>query len=151
MPESHFAEEPRDFSKKEIRVLLVEDDSVDSIGMQRLLKSYTGARFQFSTASRLEEALEKMDSSFFDVVVLDLNLPDSHGGETILRTLMHSASVPLIIFSGNRSQHLSESARMRGIYAYLFKDLGAMSQLPRTLHQAVLERREVQAIEADKN
>ena len=142
---------PQASSGLEIRVLLVEDDAVDSISVQRQLKSYSRASFHFTTASRLEQALHCMDTAFFDVVLLDLNLPDSHGGETLLRTLMHSAKIPVIIFSGNRNRNLPESARDRGVYAYLVKDLGVVNQLPETLHEAVLERRAAQADEAERN
>jgi DNA-binding NtrC family response regulator len=129
----------------EIRVLLVEDDSVDSIWVQSQLSAYPDAKFHFTLASRLEQALEQMDSGFFDAILLDLNLPDSHGGETLLRTMMHSSRIPVIVLSGNRSQRLSESARDRGVYAYLIKDAGAISSLPQSLHEAVLERQAVQA------
>jgi len=137
--------------KMGIRVLLIEDDSADSMWVQRQLKTYAGAAFQVTLATRLEQALEQIDTAFFDVVLLDLNLPDSHGGETILRTLMHSARTPLIIFSGNRNQHLTESARHRGVYAYLVKELGAVDFLSQTLHQAVLDRRTAQAEEAERS
>jgi two-component system cell cycle response regulator len=139
-----------DLTKLIIRVLLIEDDAVDSMWVQRQLNSYPHAEFHLTMASRLEQALEQMDSAFFDVVLLDLNLPDSHGGETILRTLMHAAKIPLIIFSGNRSAHLSESALQRGVYAYLIKDRGTAPHLAQTLHEAVLQRRAVQALESDK-
>lgn len=140
-----FATDPSDVAGHEgavIRVLLVEDDLVDSTWVRRQLLSYAGVRFHLAVASRLEWALQHMDSAFFDAVLLDLSLPDSHGGETLLRTLMHSSRVPVLILSGNRDQHLSESARQRGVYAYLVKGMSTMAMLPRILHEAVMERRQ---------
>jgi DNA-binding NtrC family response regulator len=144
-----FASSPADLGDCGIRVLLVEDDLVDSSWVRRQLLAYPSARFHLAVASRLDWALQHMDTVFFDAVLLDLTLPDSHGGETLLRTLMHSSRIPVIILSGNRDQQLSESARQRGVYAYLIKGLPSMESLPRMLHEAVMERRTAQADDAN--
>src|SRR5258708_6651430 len=151
---SHADSSPQEISmesgKTEIRVLLIEDDAVDSQWVQRQLESYPGAHFRLISASLLEQALVQLDTAFFDAILLDLNLPDSHGGETILRTLLHSTNIPLIVLTGNRDRHLSDNARQRGAYAYLVKGLGTMTQLPSTIHEAVHERRLAQAAEVER-
>ena len=132
-----------------IRVLVIEDDEVDQQWVRRQLESYPSVKFQTVLKASLEEALPRLDSPFFDAVVLDLNLPDSHGGETILRTLLHATQLPMVVLTGNRDHHLSDSARQRGVYAYLVKGAGSMDVLARTLHEAVMERRARQAEEMD--
>jgi DNA-binding NarL/FixJ family response regulator len=136
-----------DHAKMEIRVLLIEDDAVDRHWVRKQLEAYPEVLFHLTVDTQLGPALGHLDSVFFDAVLLDLTLPDSHGGETILRTLLHSKGIPLIVLSGNRDRQLSNSARARGVYAYLIKGLISMSQLARTLHSAVLERRNFQAEE----
>jgi DNA-binding NtrC family response regulator len=133
-----------------IRVLVIEDDAVDCKWVQRQLETYGAVKFSVTIASRLEQALRCMDTAFFDAVVLDLNLPDSHGGETMLRTLLHSTNIPLIVLTGNRDHHLSDSARQKGVFAYLVKGMDAMDRLARTIHEAVAQRRDSPALDADE-
>jgi two-component system cell cycle response regulator len=136
--------------KMEIRVLVIEDDAVDLKWVQKQLEAYPPVTFLVTMASRLEQALRCLDTAFYDAVVLDLNLPDSHGGETMLRTLLHSTTIPLVVLTGNRDHHLSDSARQRGVFAYLVKGMDAMDRLARTLHEAVQERRASVALVAEE-
>ena len=62
-----------------IRILLVEDNSDDALLLRRTLDDRTRNLFDLVHAERLDAALKHLNSAAFDVVLLDLSLPDSHG------------------------------------------------------------------------
>jgi CheY-like chemotaxis protein len=63
-----------------LRVLLVEDSPVDAGLIQAILRS---SSLQLTTVDRLSEALTVLRSTQINVILLDLNLPDSHGLDTL--------------------------------------------------------------------
>ncbi len=68
--------------EKHIKILLVEDNPGDVYLIQELLRT-SGLQFSIERASSLAEAIKMTGSQDFDVVLLDLGLPDSFGLETL--------------------------------------------------------------------
>jgi two-component system sensor histidine kinase UhpB len=131
--------------KPDIRVLLVEDDKVDSASLQRQMEKYEEAKFQVTAVPSLDQALQHWKNESFDFVVLDLSLPDSQGGETIRKSLPHFVGVPVLILTGNRDKQLSQESRKKGVYAYLNKDEDSAEYLPGLILRALEERRNMRA------
>lgn len=73
-----------------VTVLLVEDNPGNARLVEILLSGVDAAGFEVTRAGGLSEALEHLDRSGFDVVLLDLPLPDSNGLATVGR--MQSAA-----------------------------------------------------------
>jgi DNA-binding response OmpR family regulator len=71
-------------AEQSIKVLLVEDNPGDVHLLRELLWDVTGEQFQLIPVERLEEALKSTETERFDVMLLDLSLPDSHGLETFI-------------------------------------------------------------------
>lgn len=80
------------------RVLLVEDDALDQSLFRRTLKK-TGA--EIVCAARLDEAIERLARERFDLVVSDLNLPDSVYEETHARLKAASRETPVVLITGH--------------------------------------------------
>ena len=131
-------------------VLLVEDNPGDA-DLVRLRLVESKSDVFVNCVPRLSDALACLDAETPSLVLLDLNLPDSHGGETILRTLLHSTTIPLVVLTGNRDQHVSTNALQKGVCAYLVKGMDAMDRLARTLHEAVSQRRRSSALDAERD
>src|SRR5687767_16017673 len=68
-----------------LRVLLIEDNLVDARLIQIMVSDAGGNGFEIERADRLAAALERLGRERFDIVLLDLSLPDSHGLETFVR------------------------------------------------------------------
>jgi len=124
---------------RQIRVLLIEDNPDDAFLVKEFCTQYPYAKFHITIADRLSKAQIYLEREFFDAILLDLNLPDSHGSETILRAHLHSYNVPIIVLTGNRDKHLIEGATERGVATYLIKG-AAGKDLAQSIHEVVSQR-----------
>ena len=80
-----------------MRVLLVEDDADAARGVSLLLKS---AGTVVDVAGAGEEALELTRHYDYDIVILDLMLPDMEGYEVVRRMRAARMETPVLILSG---------------------------------------------------
>jgi two-component system cell cycle response regulator CtrA len=80
-----------------MRVLLVEDDVTTARGIALMLKSGGAV---VDTADTGEEALELVRHYDYDIVVLDLMLPDMEGYDVVRRMRAGRIEVPVLILSG---------------------------------------------------
>ena len=117
-----------------IRVLAVEDHPVMRLGLRALLER-EGMLVAGITAT-CSEALDLVREEEPDVVLLDLNLPDAIGTEAVDRIREVSASVPIIVFSVERTPELIRAALRAGANGYVSKDAPS-SQLVAALQAAV--------------
>ena len=74
-----------------LKILIIEDDPADAKVMKTLLSKSSLSISRLELAGKLQDALELFGEDDFDIVLLDLNLPDSHGIETLVTV---SASFP---------------------------------------------------------
>jgi DNA-binding response OmpR family regulator len=72
-------------NKDVIRILLVEDSPSDADILQRALRQTVVGRFEFTWVECLEDALAGLRRESYDVLLMDLSLPDSSGPETFRR------------------------------------------------------------------
>ena len=100
-----------------IRILLVEDDDIDSEAMERYIHK-ASLPYDLKIATTENEAIEALNSFDFDVVLLDYNLQTSTG----LDILPKVGSVPAIFLTGNGSEEVAIKAMRLGAYDYLVKD-----------------------------
>lgn len=79
------------------KILLLEDDAALGSGIQLALQSQT---MQITLCATLEQARRALGLSPFDLLILDVNLPDGSGLE-LLRQLRKSRDVPVILLTAN--------------------------------------------------
>ncbi|WP_088287362.1 ATP-binding protein [Ideonella sp. A 288] len=96
-------------------VLLVEDNPADADLTRELLEQSTAQRFVINRAPTLAAAIELLSSGEkVDAIILDLNLPDSQGIETVRRVRILTHEAPIIAISGHASDELRRLARSEG-------------------------------------
>src|SRR5690554_3785083 len=83
-----------------IRVLLIEDNPGDALLMQEWVAEAAGDQFGMEWESSLEAGLARLKEQRFDLVVLDLSLPDSQGWSTFAAAREACGHLPLIVMSG---------------------------------------------------
>ncbi|NWK96191.1 glutamate dehydrogenase [Sphingobium lactosutens] len=124
-------------AKQRINVLLVEDNPVYSRLIQKLLTRSEHQDFKVSMAGTLESAIERLGVGSFDVVLLDLMLPDSAALDTFYRLRAHDMRTPIIIQSAMDDVGLASKAVEGGAEDYLLKDGISSATLTRSIHYAI--------------
>ncbi|HTL07204.1 MAG TPA: PAS domain S-box protein, partial [Chitinophagaceae bacterium] len=126
---------------KEIRVLVIEDNAGDFFLVQEYL-SVSTPRFTITRASALKEALRILEGNLFDVILLDLSLPDSSGLRSVTAIIGAASSIPLLVFTGfNEEQYGMDSLKL-GAQDYLVKDEISSSLLIKSILYSI-ERSQV--------
>ena len=83
-----------------IKVLLVENNMGDARLLREALAEADPSRFQLTHVQRLSQALVHLDENAYNVVLLDLGLPDSHGIDTLALAQAHTPTVPIVVLTG---------------------------------------------------
>jgi serine phosphatase RsbU (regulator of sigma subunit)/DNA-binding response OmpR family regulator len=142
----HSAKQPRN-----IRLLVVEDNPADVRLLQIALWGVTGATFDVWNVGTLSQALERMGQQPFDLILLDLGLPDSQGLDTFLQFREHARKAPVIVLTGNADESAAIQAIREGAQDYLLKGTDAIT-LIRAMRYAMgrqrMRRRAERALEA---
>ena len=122
---------------KPINILLIEDNPGDARLITEYLSPAGAARFKVTVAGRLESGESLLDAETFDVVLLDLNLPDSDGLDTFERLHAHAPSVPVIVLTGLDSDDIGIAALKEGAQDYMFKGDADRSTLVRSIRHSI--------------
>lgn len=124
------------------RVLVVEDEEVLRTFLCETLEE---EGFQVSAASSGEEGLKRLESSLFDAVLLDLNLPGMHGMNVLAAAPATQTDAQFIVMTAFGSVDTAVEAMKLGAFDYLSKPFGT-DELLLTVRRAIEEtdlRREV--------
>ncbi len=101
-----------------LRLLLLEDNPADAHVIRSMLRK---SKFEIRWVGRLAEALEVLPSTEIDEILVDLNLPDSRGLDTLDRILAHDPSKPVVVITGFDDEATALQALARGAQDYLVK------------------------------
>jgi len=126
-------------------VLLIEDSDTDALLLREALAGDLIGQFEVTAVERLGMGLQLLAQRHFDVVLLDLGLPDSQGLATFERLHAATPEVPVVVFSGNRDTFAATEAVQRGAQDYLVKGQTAWDSAPRAIRYAI-ERQRSQAL-----
>ncbi len=126
-----------------IRVLIVEDDAEDVLLIRGMLAEGRTARFAAESCATLKEALETLGRRDFDAILLDLNLPDSRGAETIEAVRAKAPATPLVVLTGQEDPEVGLRAVQAGAQDYLVKGRVKADLLERSVNYA-RERQRIQ-------
>jgi signal transduction histidine kinase len=124
-----------------INLLLIEDNPDDATFIEEVLKLQdVYSSIEISQASRLLEGLAYLAQDSFDVILLDLSLPDASSTDSVTRILSHSPEAPIIVLTGWDDKDTALEALHKGAQDYLIKDNVSCDLLIRAIRYAV-ERR----------
>jgi len=118
-------------------ILLVEGKTGDASLIAELMSSSSDTQFKLTVADRLESGTRMLSQESFDLVLLDLTLPDSDGLETFEKIRSHAPTVPVIVLTGQDAESIGTAAVQKGAQDYLIKGSVDRPSLIRSVRYAI--------------
>lgn len=134
-----------------VKILLVEDNPGDAGLFRAMLTEGAGLEeFPCEHVDRLSLAIEKLQNENFDIVMLDLSLPDSHGPETFLKVRALFPNLPIVLLTGLNDNELGLKAMREGVQDYLVKGQLDHNTLMRCIRYSI-ERKQTEKLLASSH
>jgi DNA-binding response OmpR family regulator len=142
-------------TSRPIEILLIEDNPGDARLIQEMLADASAASIvappvMLEHVNMLSVGLERLSKTSYDIILLDLGLPDSRGLETLLRVHEHTPDIPIILLTGSTDEELIVKAAQSGAQDYLIKGQFDGELLMRSIRYASERHRLLAELEALK-
>ena len=127
-----------------ITILLVEDNPGDAFIIQQFVRQAaqkTNAQVQIVQVEQLEEARQQLVAAQFDVILLDLSLPDSHGIDTVTAVRDRAPHLPIVVLTVTSDEELALQVVQQGVQDYLVKGKFSAESLLRSIRYAIERQR----------
>lgn len=122
-----------------IQILIVEDNPIEIKLLIQMLTGQETVRFNITHAFNLQDALAFLQTEHFEVILLDLGLPDSWGMDTLIEVRRRYPQAPIIILTSLNNDEFALQAVHQGAQDYLVKGQIDQNVLIRSIRYA-LER-----------
>lgn len=126
---------------KRLHVLLVEDNEFDSMVIQKVLNNHESVLFVVTHVTTLQEAQYHCVTNNYDVILLDLSLPDCFGIETFKKLSFFSLDKPVIIMSGIDDEDLTVQTIKEGAQDFIIKGMIDKALFPQYILFAIERNR----------
>ena len=130
-------------SNQSLKILLVEDNAAEVALIQELLAEASPTPFELRSVNRLADGIECLRLNGFNIVLLDLSLPDSRGLETVIQFKAEAASIPMIVLTALNDELIALESVRKGAQDYLFKGQLEGELLVRAINYAI-ERQQIE-------
>lgn len=131
-----------------VKILLVDDNPADARLLKEMLADSGGlAQLDLRYVKSLDEALGSARTQPFDIILLDLMLPDSSGLDTFTRMYRNSSGVPIVVLTGLTDEDLAAKAVREGAQDYLVKGQADPHMLVRAIRFAIERKRQASKVE----
>ena len=129
-------------------VLAIEDNRQEMALLREALSSFTNTTILVEHADRLSASLACLAARRFDAILLDLNLPDSNGLDTLARVQAQAPELPVVILTDLNAESLAMLAIQNGAQDYVLKGPYDGGAVYRSLRTAVERKRLMTDLEA---
>ena len=133
-------------STETLSVLLVEDSQAQADLIEDMLSLITQPKYTVGHVVRLKDALPYLRGSAVDVVLLDLNLPDSKGPDGINRVRLEAPGTPIIVLTNVQNDATAAQSVRRGAQDYLVKREVEPKLLARSIRYAIERKHAEEAL-----
>lgn len=125
-----------------IKVLLVEDSNFDVLIIKEMLiqeinNNFEKTCFDIIRVESFKEAKDKLHKDFYDIILLDLTLPDSIGLDTLKKIYAEASETPIIVLTSLNDQYVAIKAVKEGAQDYLVKGQFNANLLLRSIHYSI--------------
>jgi signal transduction histidine kinase/CheY-like chemotaxis protein len=102
----------------QLKILVVEDNKINQLVTQKIIQNYNQSCKIVSSGF---EAIEILKNEFFDVILMDINMPELNGFETTIEIRKMAIDVPIIALTAYNRKQVIQEANLSGIDAVLVK------------------------------
>ncbi|MBD2690151.1 hybrid sensor histidine kinase/response regulator [Anabaena catenula] len=125
-----------------VKILLIEDNLAEARLLQEFLKQAQTKEFSLVHVQRLRDAFSELSQQIYDVILLDLTLPDSQGLSSLPLLISQAPSTPIVVLTNTNDEELAIEAVRQGAQDYLVKRQVNPDVLVRAVRYAI-ERKQV--------
>ena len=129
-----------------ITILLIEDNPSDVRLIKELLKEIDNFSYNLLTSGTIKEGCDQIRNNKLDLILLDLNLPDSMGHQTFNAVLGCSSDIPIILISGVEDEELSLNLIKEGAQDYITKQRLSNSLLDKVILYSIERKKAERAL-----
>jgi len=127
----------RETLEQKYRILLLEDDNIDRRAIRRALKTNL-SNFECDSVSLFTDASTLIENNCYDIVLTDMNLPDSDGLDTVTSLLKLVDKTPIVVLSGSDDDAIALEAVHVGAQDFISKRyISDAGLIGRTLRHAI--------------
>lgn len=125
---------------KSLQLLLIEDDRIEAALIRDQIETSEFAGAALHHCTRVVEGLKALAEGNYDVVLLDLNLPDGNGIENLRRVTAVNDIIPVIILTNVEDNNMAMDAVGDGAQDYLIKRSITSDVLGRAIRYAIARK-----------
>ncbi|ACK73462.1 response regulator receiver modulated diguanylate cyclase [Gloeothece citriformis PCC 7424] len=128
---------------KNLKILLIEDNFDEAELIREMINLVVDASINLTHESYLKDGLKCLDNNQYDIILLDLRLPDNDDLSSINKIKNKNATVPIIVLSSIQDKDIAVEAVRKGAQDYLYKGQFDSELLGRAIRYAI-ERQRIQ-------
>jgi len=130
----------QDLSEQSIRLLVLDDDSVDRQRIVRMLASVSDRDFQIQEVATIDDAMAQVEANVFDVLLIDYRLTDGTAKDFAEKVRTAGVATPIVIMSGYADVDIDRSFLEFDIFDFLNKDEVNSASLKRSLDYVMQQK-----------
>lgn len=123
-----------------VKILLIEDNLAEARLLQEFLKQSPSQEFSLVHVQRLRDAFHELSEKKYDVILLDLTLPDSQGLSSLPLLMSQAPSTPIVVLTNINDEELAIEAVRQGAQDYLVKRQVKPDVLVRSVQYAIARK-----------
>lgn len=123
------------------RILLVEDEPGYARFLREVLREAVHDEHHVTSIGSLDQAVQLLRSEPFDIVLLDLGLPDADGTEALTAVSAAAPAVPIVVLSALNDVEVAIESMRLGAQEYMVKGQSEHLLLPRAMRYAIERKR----------
>lgn len=129
-----------------LNILLVEDNFPDYFMLKKQFEKLQNISINLTHVTTCRDAITCLQKTLFDVILLDLSLPDSHNLDTVKTIYHHSQDIPILVLTGLDDEITAIASVREGAQDYLVKGEINLDNLQRSIRYAIERKQRLKEI-----
>ncbi|HIM07743.1 MAG TPA: GGDEF domain-containing response regulator, partial [Gammaproteobacteria bacterium] len=129
-----------------IKILFIEDSAADARLLKELLHDAQPTKHLVTSAYTANEGIALLEDKYFDIVITDLNLPDTEGFNIITYIQDVNSEIPIVVLSNQEDDDLALEIVQMGAQDYLIKGQGDGYLINRVIDYSIERKRDIQQL-----